>query len=151
MKYKIATPERVREWKARRKFIQENDVKASVFMKCHKFVKTAEASKRAASAATSASDFAVRIAASAMRSYVIFVHLYLFVCMVHAHTHLSDLFDWTKKIRQNTGPERKIFRGVTKSRKEEEWTREWKAQRELDLRSSEIYTERKVSFCSESK
>ena len=70
-KYNTATPERVRQWKARHKFIQEHDVKASVFMQCHKFVKTAEASKRAASAASDASAFATRKAAAAMRAYVV--------------------------------------------------------------------------------
>ena len=70
-KYNTATPERVREWKARHKFIQEHDVKASVFMQCHKFVKTAEASKRAAAAASEASSFATRKAAAAMRTYVV--------------------------------------------------------------------------------
>ena len=111
MKYKIATPERVREWKARRKFIQENDVKASVFMKCHKFVKTAEASKRAASAATSASDFAVRIAASAMRSYVIFV-LSIY-SSVHSHTitrHICQIYSiGRKRYDKILAPKEKYF------------------------------------------
>ena len=69
-KYNTATPERVRVWKARHKFIMENDVKASVFVSTHKFVDTANANRAAAAASVAASDFAVRVSARAIRALV---------------------------------------------------------------------------------
>ena len=122
-KYNTATPERVREWKARHKFIEEHDVNASVFMQCHKFVKTAEASKRAAAAASEASSFATRKAAAAMRTYVVSYQSLPYHSLIDLN--ISGTFDWTKRIRQNTGLAAEISYVAKSSRNwKEEWTRE---------------------------
>ena len=98
-------------------------MKASVFMQCHKFVKTAEASKRAAATASEASAFATRKAAAAMRTYVVFIS----ISSSHPFINLniSGTFDWTKRIRQNTGLAAEILYVAKSSRNcKEEWTRE---------------------------